>query len=240
MKFDKEMSLRDTMVCGYLDICRSPLKGIGQYISEPETLTTVRDAFVEKPFTSAIYSLIEQKDDYDDWHKRLCNKIISHYFEFGYPWFTYGKAQKWINMTMKYIMLYNSEYSEKLKEYIPVFHVPIDRYIAPSIAKMIHYLPKDIETRQFGILDASFDSQKANYCWSKIDDYDDYLKCQIKLREALDPEGLPPLRWEFDEWIKAKREKELYDAKSSKEDYQRRMCCKMIFSVSSVLKSSTT
>ena len=72
---------------------------------------------------------------------------------------------------------------------------------------MIHYLPKDIETRQFGILDASFDSQKANYCWSKIDDYDDYLKCQIKLREALEPEGLPPLRWEFDEWIKAKKGK---------------------------------
>ena len=205
MKFDKEMSLRKAMVCGYLDICRSPLKGIGQYISEPDTPTTVRDAFIDKQLTSAINSLIEHKYDYDDWHKKLCKMIISHYCEIGYPWFTYGKTQKWINMTMKYILLYNLEYSEKLKEYIPFLHVPIDRFVAPFIAGKIHYLPKDIEARQFELLDASFDPDRVNYCWSKIYDYGEYLECQMKLREALEPEKLAPLRWEFDEWLKTKK-----------------------------------
>ena len=44
-----------------------------------------------------------------------------------------------------------------------------------------------------------------SYSWSKIDDYDDYLKRQKKLREALEPEGLSLLRWEFDEWLKTKK-----------------------------------
>ena len=205
MKFDKEMSLRDAIVCGYLDISRAPLAGIAKSLGKQTTPTAVRDSFIEKQFTSMINSLIDHKYDYDDWHKRLCDEIISNYRKLGYHGFTYGKTQKWINMTMKYILLYNLEYSEKLKEYIPFLHVPIDRFVAPFIAGKIHYLPKDIEARQFELLDASSDPDRVNYCWSKIYDYGEYLECQMKLREALEPEKLAPLRWEFDEWLKTKK-----------------------------------
>ena len=200
-KFDCELPLHDAIVCGYLDVCRGPLSGIGKHIVSPKTPTVVREAFIRESFVPKIDDLISRDIGFDHWHEALCADIKDCYSENGYKAFTVGKAQKWVNMAMKYIMLYNSEYSMKLQQYNPVFHVPIDRYIAHDIAREIRWLPC-IGHRVFTDLDDSFDADKRNYSWSKIDDYREYLSCQADLRKVLS--GIPPLRWEYDCWLRAK------------------------------------
>lgn len=80
-------------------------------------------------------------------HQETCQKLKEKY-EFisgkeGKREFTYGIAQKWVNMTMKYLCIINSifsqnkielfgEYGEKLEELEAELHVPIDSYILES------------------------------------------------------------------------------------------------------------
>ena len=203
-KFDKELSIDNAMIAAYLDMCRGPLNGINECIEKhnPDyTSTKVRDKFIKEIFISRVNDLVNNEEDYDDWHKKTSDEIINFYKNYGYYDMTYGKAQKWINMSIKYIMLYTISYQETLLKYRDKFHVPIDRYIAPSIAELIGFLPSDDGNRKLNNLDKSFDAYKMNYCWSNINDYDDYLHCQKAIRNSL---NIPPLNWEFIEWKKEK------------------------------------
>lgn len=54
-----------------------------------------------------------QKIDFDEWHKNLCEDLVDDYenaFKNAFSEkctniFTYGNAQKWVNMTLKYLDL---------------------------------------------------------------------------------------------------------------------------------------
>jgi hypothetical protein len=46
---------------------------------------------------------IANQKQFDDWHRRACGRISAIYSECGYSSFYVGHAQKWINMTFKYI-----------------------------------------------------------------------------------------------------------------------------------------
>ena len=96
---------------------------------------------------------------------------------------------------------YDYEHQEQLSKYIDVFHVPIDRYIANPIARNLHiappgYIGDNLET---------FDADKINYVWSNIDNYDDYIRCQEKIREKCGFSS--PLKWEFENWIYEKEKR---------------------------------
>ena len=206
-KFDKNLAINDAMISAYLDVCRSPLKGINRIIkgyNSNYTSTKVRNSFIENVFINMVDNLAKNDQDYDDWHKQICCKIINYYKEFGYNNMTYGKAQKWVNMSMKYIMLYTEDYQEGLINYKNYFHVPIDRYIAPSIAGLIGFLPSDDGIRELKNLDEAFNPDKMNYCWSNVNDYDDYMCCQRTIRECL---SISPLKWEYNEWYKKRNNK---------------------------------
>lgn len=186
------------MIAGYLDICRDPLKGIDRIIrghNSKYNSTTVRNKFIDDKFIKSVDTLIESQVDYDEWHEKLCESIICFYQQYGYNDMTFGKAQKWINMSMKYIMLYTINYQQSLKRYESVFHVPIDRYIAPCIAELVGFLPNDNGKGRLENLDKTFNAQ--NYTWSNIIDYGAYLECQKGIREELNE---PPIKWEFREW----------------------------------------
>lgn len=71
--------------------------------------------------------------DFERWHARVCREIEKRYGEVkhnGNSFFTYGNAQKWVNMTMKYLwllgLLDNTVDCEKL-------HIPIDSFIIDTI-----------------------------------------------------------------------------------------------------------
>lgn len=205
IKFDADLSIRNAMISAYLDVCRGPLRGIRRIIQEYNSDFTsfiVRNKFIDEIFIPRVDELSNSECDFDKWHKELSDKIIEFYKEYGYEDMTYGKAQKWINMSIKYIILYTVSYQEKLMKYKYEFHVPIDRYVAPSIAGLIGFLPNDNSDKDLNHIDGSFDAEKQNYCWSNIDNYYDYLRCQKEIRNSLPTKA--PLKWEYDEWKKEK------------------------------------
>ena len=201
MKIGKDaghnLMIREAIVAGYLDVCRRPLCGLNQSVYDEcgKTSKEVRDEFIDSCFIPAIKKL-ETFNDFDKWHRELCKCVFEYYDRCGYSKFYLGKAQKWINMSLKYIWLYCDEIS--LQKWISVLHVPIDRFIANDIAKEIGFLPGYGE-RFFTDLDSSFDSNKRNYCWSNITDYEEYIKCQRAIRKKI--QDTTPIEWEFEHWL---------------------------------------
>lgn len=85
----------------------------------------------------------KMRQSYDDWHCEICKKLQQIYDEKQTGLLTYGQAQKWVNMTAKYLLVFavifkNMDEKEKLKR-IPTFfrdddsiqklHIPLDNYI---------------------------------------------------------------------------------------------------------------
>lgn len=199
---EEKLSVRTAIVAGYLDVCRRPLQGLNQIVFEKckRNSVEIRDDYIERKFLSAIEVLKKHEIDFDLWHEKLCESIYVYYSRKGYSEFYVGKAQKWINMSLKYIWLFSEE--NFIQHYIHQFHVPIDRYIAEDIAGEIGFLP-GYDGRRFDDLDSDFDSKKANYCWSKINCYEEYLKCQELIRGKL--MEIPPIEWEFECWLRKKK-----------------------------------
>lgn len=151
--------------------------------------------------------------DYDTWHKNTCNKLMNHYAHVTYTnkngdfmgnAFTYGNAQKFVNMTMKYISLlrrilkvylpcceFCNLFGTRIDELEEKFHVPVDSYIIEAVQKgpYKNHLGKKPEV------------------WSKWNSKQ-YLAFSQGLNNELDKS---PLEWEHKEWIrisKSRKQKE--------------------------------
>lgn len=169
---------------------------------ENENEKTPREVGSEIIFDT-IKGLTDNQKEYDDVHTTLCCKLVEQYdnkdYYKCYPerTFTYGIAQKWVNMTMKYIYMFHlifnfREFVDVTKEYEKYFHIPLDRYVFKELKK------------EFGIkAEENFDKG----AWSKIrmEEREKYNDLQEKIREKI-PEAQSPLEWEHNAWIKSKRE----------------------------------
>ena len=127
-------------------------------------------------------SHIKSQSVFDSWHRKLSDEIKMIYQSYGIE-FSYGQAQKWINMTIKYLYILEVQSFDGVFEYL---HIPIDNYIYDSVENLLGIpTPKQ--------------------AWSRLDDYDWYLYYQEAIREKLS--GISPLRWEFREWLNAVQKK---------------------------------
>lgn len=112
---------------------------------------------------------------FDKMHRDACNNLI---WCFEGQNFTIGQAQKWINMTFKYLFLLGYEKINIIYEYC---HVPIDNYML----KITNY--------------------HISISWSKLTNYDEYFEYQEwfrnKYRESI------PLDVEFYLWIEEARKR---------------------------------
>ncbi|MBQ8141688.1 MAG: hypothetical protein IJ194_00830 [Bacilli bacterium] len=136
-------------------------------------------AYLEEGFDSL--DQIHTQKDFDAWHKKLGNKLISLYASVGIT-FTYGQAQKWINMTAKYLYLIGAY---TFDEVFPYLHVPIDNYV-------------------MDIAEEKFKLEKPELPWSQWD-YEEYKNYQLAIRKLIQAKGLDPLRWEFRNWLESAR-----------------------------------
>lgn len=90
-------------------------------------------------------------EDYDKWHGGICTKLKTIYKDKTADGkkFTYGIAQKWVNMTLKYLAVFycifiqekpDAEfcrfYSPIAEKYEQCFHAPVDRYIIQAGKKV--------------------------------------------------------------------------------------------------------
>ena len=123
----------------------------------------------------------DTQENYDAWHRGICFEICSYYQKEGIDFYI-GQAQKWINMTMKYLYM-SEEY--QFETIFPFLHVPIDNYV-------LNIASKELEIK------------KPSVCWSRWKEYEEqYMYYQMELRNKI--KDYYPLRWEFKYWMKEAR-----------------------------------
>lgn len=142
-----------------------------------------------------------KNSDFDKWHEEKC-KEITEKMNGNYETvnnsdekvlnksFTIGQAQKWVNMTLKYLWLLDTLPAGVEPEYL---HVPIDSYIIE-----IAYNKTDAFKYSLELED------KPEKSWSKLSEYEDYSKRQKEIREAIKKKitnETIPIEWESLAWI---------------------------------------
>jgi hypothetical protein len=93
----------------------------------------------------------ENVDAFDEEHGKVCQVLVDSYEKsLGNRKFTYGNAQKWVNMTLKYLYLlggaycacgYPKAFQTSINHCKAWLHVPIDSYIIEALYKVIN-LPR--------------------------------------------------------------------------------------------------
>ncbi len=140
-----------------------------------------------------------KNSDFDDWHKSKCEEIINlmnnsinkSNTNILKKDFTIGQAQKWVNMTLKYLWLLNALPTGVKPEYL---HVPIDSYIIE-----IAYDNKNKFENALGLLE-----EKPEESWSELYKYEEYFKIQEAIRKAIKTNTTNetiPIKWESLAWI---------------------------------------
>ena len=170
----------------------------------------IKSSFIkEENYSLTELFSINSKFDFDEWHKKLCKKIVDidcdvegleakdkmkstvkiskllgHIDEnITCKVFTYGQAQKLVNMMIKYIYIYyKCEGWNDLDYLVPYFHVPIDSYV------LMAFLGKD---------------KYKEKSWSKFVDYEkNHMSCQREIEKFVKDKKVYPnaFLWELTEW----------------------------------------
>lgn len=195
----------------YLDLARTvKFAYSSSYIDEHKNEESVNQFAKAKEdrIKDICESLIQSIDSYpdgsvsfDDWHKNECERIIERMDE---PYccekkllklnekFTCGQAQKWMNMTLKYLWLLDLLPAEIEEESL---HVPIDSFI----------LQKLKEEQVPGVTNSGETYYYKRKVWSAITDYEEeYMELQKEIRRIASPN---PIQWEGPAWIEVAKKR---------------------------------
>lgn len=161
----------------YLDLCRTLRNANGKSFSKISkgTKSKMKTAIAETIGNHVTDMPCFDQDSFDKWHEDTCNTIIEVFeqtIDNGWE-LSYGQAQKWLNMTLKYLYMLSYDFSETQ---LSRFHAVIDNYILD-------------EANRIGV-------SKPPTSWSRWD-HDEYVKYQKELRERV-KESL--FAWEFKAW----------------------------------------
>lgn len=184
---------------------------------------------VAQELEKAIKKLLnDNSNSYEQWHKDICKELVECYEKVTSnnknPAFSYGNAQKWVNMTMKYLYIlseifYDFNKNHNFENYYDIIQklykelqVPVDSFIIESVwdekkqIEGIPYIIGKLNKATYGDgknIPGKYNSEKV-VPWSKWTDKE-YFKFQKTLSS-----NQPPLDWEHKAWIeiaKKRREK---------------------------------
>ena len=118
-----------------------------------------------------------QEPDFDKWHNETCKNFVNEFNHFANSknvyTISYGKAQKVVNMTFKYLFCWDA--NQKFGNIYPLCHIPIDSFILRWCNKL-----ETIKTRVSTSI-ANIDE----ISWSNLD-YKDYYNIQKAVKEYLE------------------------------------------------------
>ena len=145
---------------------------------------------------------IDQKT-FDEAHKSLCEDIIEVYKDAtdqknisGTPHsLSYGQAQKWVNMSLKNLYIYDDSNSAGMgmHKLLPFMHIPIDNVVLDIVTdKRACYI--DSPNVGYGL-------KKNSSSWSRWSEKE-YLGFRKLLNDRIDAlfPGENPIRWELKHW----------------------------------------
>lgn len=136
--------------------------------------THVRSALAGLPASGAKWN----QCDFDVWHRNLCEGLCAIYAEGGFPSFTIGQAQKWLNMAFKYVHVFGEARLPGFRGLYTFGHAPLDNVILGQLAR--------------------FGAPRFTTAWSRLRDYETYFQFQTWVRQRF-PDAAP-LAVEFHLW----------------------------------------
>lgn len=171
--FGSRGPLESATARAYQDFCRTA-HGIGKHKGARE----LAEARIQEALRQQSNSRDPVTDEkFDNWHEELSREVREISGDCGFE-LSVGQAQKWINMTFKYLFVFGEKFAPGFASLYEHCHIPIDNVI--------------LRRPEFDGLD-NFDC-----AWSRISDYGVYLNFQRKVRERFAPS--PPLAVEFWLW----------------------------------------
>lgn len=156
----------------YLDMCRTLRKADGVILTD---VKAKGQQILEREVKTILKSC-RSKAEYNDWHMNVCNRLLELYAGENIQLYV-GQAQKWINMTMKYLYILTGD---ELKNIFDYLHIPLDNYVYSAAKKRL-----------------GISAPKKR--WSRIDSYEEYMELQVKIWGAID--GQSPIEWEIFNWM---------------------------------------
>lgn len=180
-------AIRTVSKRAYRDLSRT-LHGIGTHPDKNALLEDTHTSLRE--FVSDLEKATTQ-DEFDIRHDAWCEGRIRFFEAHPHPdrktfTFTYGQAQKWINMALKYLAVLN--HPDVARVY-PYLHVPIDSIV---------YAEAEHPTVGIGV-----PRPPGRVSWSRLDG-DQYRDYQRRIRDSVtdsDASSLTPLDWESQAWV---------------------------------------
>ena len=174
----------------YRDMCRTIR--FGKFSKDDRVkLKKEVNSFLDTEIKKLVNGSITSEKEFDKWHEQLCKKIIDEYKKLKIQ-LSYGQAQKWVNMTIKYLYILEVE-GYTFDSVFENLHIPIDNYVFDAVEK------------ELGI-------KRPVDAWSKLDKKE-YLKYQEDIRGELRKKNISPLIWEFENWLKEAQEDKKADKK---------------------------
>lgn len=182
----------------YLDLCRTIRFKTDDGNIKAQYKATICDMLVNEYdiLANTVKNSDEKQNAFDRKHKRICEEIIKTYSEISE--FTYGQAQKWLNMMLKYVQMTTEDFS--LKSYL---HIPVDSYIMQAVGsdnpKLKYCLKLECVPKKNGTVGKFSESNSKS--WSKWD-YEEYIAFQNCIRKAIsESDYASPIEWENEAWI---------------------------------------
>ena len=155
------------MTKAYRDLMRT-IRSFATNVNNNRIKTNAR-SFIKEYINKIIKSNITTQEQFDKLHQEVCENLIE---KFEDQYFTIGQAQKWINMTFKYLHLLEYKDITNIYEFC---HIPIDSYML------------------------NITNYQMSKPWSKLNDYDEYLQYQEWFRDKYKNDI--PLDVEFYLWL---------------------------------------
>lgn len=108
----------------YLDMNRT-IRFNGMPSQERDKIRKKVTGILEEEIKMICAIKVSHQEQYDIWHFYVCDKIRKLYRD-NHIEFYYGQAQKWVNMTMKYLYIIGECAFDGLFQYL---HAPLDKYV---------------------------------------------------------------------------------------------------------------
>ena len=97
----------------------------------------VKQSFTNLRNKTAPNKVQKLRAEFDDWHGKSCNTLKKYYAKrlnsLSKTRLTYGQAQKWLNMTLKYCWVCGGDEIKWLDLWFKAAHMPIDAIILEAI-----------------------------------------------------------------------------------------------------------
>jgi hypothetical protein len=152
------------------------LRGIASLPRAEEAHTRADEALNQN--LAAIRCIVAPtQEKFDEWHRRACERLAAIYRECDFS-FSVGHAQKWLNMTFKYIYVMGEARVPGFGHLYDLCHVPLDRILMNALLQ--------------------YRFEPLPCAWSSLNDYDVYLDRQHWVRSHF---RLCPLDVEFKLWM---------------------------------------